>query len=178
MDRETFKFIDGNLGNAINNTNVATVAIRDYYKQGYIELTWNDSKQVTPTKKKLEIPISHIVEINVITEEMLENKSMIARGTIGFFALPYLVTGVVAGPLILAGAVIGALTGIGKKKKKHDILIISYLEENEPDDLKMILLNPDTNADFGKAYIQKKIIFAERLSAKDEITPKADFVVV
>lgn len=67
-------------------------------------------------KKKFELDLDRITAAEALrkTDLLQKDKSVIARGVIG---------GVLIGPL---GAIIGGMSGIGKKNKKGDYLVLNY----------------------------------------------------
>lgn len=75
-----------------------------------------------------EIPLERIIEAEFITEEYLKDKSVIKRAIVGSFLSPM-------------GALIGGLSGVGKKNSKKQLYSITYLNSN--DEIKNITLDPN-----------------------------------
>ncbi|HZG16969.1 MAG TPA: hypothetical protein VE710_18415 [Candidatus Bathyarchaeia archaeon] len=71
------------------------------------------------------------------TDLLTKDKSIIARGVVG---------GVILGPL---GAILGGMTGIGKKKIKGSFLVINYKPKGS-DDTEVIIINM-----FNMSFAQK-----------------------
>lgn len=94
-------------------------------KNFYFEASLNEdetSLKMRVGQKEVNLPISKIqaVEIGTETEILEKSKSVIGRGAVG----------ALFGPV---GAIIGAVSGTGtkKKEKKKNLLVISYMGNNK-----------------------------------------------
>lgn len=114
-----FEFVDG----------IAFVSNGEKMKLAYHRnLVFFDSKM----KDVMSIEYSDITNAEVLTETEEENKSVIGRAIVG---------GLLLGPV---GAVVGGISGTGKKEKNHYFLRITYGDENKSVILKSYDKTPKT----------------------------------
>nr|DAU68323.1 MAG TPA: hypothetical protein [Caudoviricetes sp.] len=103
----------------------------------YFELLYDDKKLYLNSLKlgifkneilkSFEIPLQKIVDIDYITEEYMQDKSVIKRAIIGSFINPL-------------GAIIGGMSGIGQKKAKKQLYSITFLASD--DTIKNVVFDP------------------------------------
>ena len=148
----------------------------------------------------LKIPMSHIVDIEFVTEETLVQRTKGGRkgtligATLGGGAVLALLAPVIAVPGSIAavggsiayltgagavaggssGGILGVISNFTKKKVKQNHFIIAYLDESAPEDLKMIILNANTS--LGNSFVRDKMAFAEMLISQVSRTKKAYLV--
>ena len=68
------------------------------------------------------------------------------------------------------GAAVGVLSGLATKVKQENCFMISYLEDDDPENLKLIVL------ECGKSFQDDAIKFFRILEEQDKTTPKSDIV--
>lgn len=110
-----------------------------------------DKLIIEADKKTFELSYDQLVAAEALrkTELLKKDKSVIARGVVG---------GVLLGPI---GAIIGGMSGIGKKKIKGDFLVLNYVPSGSNETKVMIF---DTK-DFLKAMKLAKFL-KDRLPTK------------
>jgi len=138
----------------------------------------------------LKIPMSHVVEVDFLSNEVEEEKSILLRALAGvaIASSPIIGIGIISGmsPLyilkgiaiiknvVIGGGVIGALTGFGKKTVQENHCIITYLDEKDPTDLKILIL--DANATIGNTFVKDRKAFTEQLRSHVNRSKRADCV--
>lgn len=131
---------------------------------------------------RLEIPWQNVVEVQHFKvdkkkKKKEENKSLLKSGLklLAFAGLVAISGGAVlilgAGKALLASGALLIIDNVAKKAKKEDCFMISYLEEDDPENLKVIVV------EHGKFLLKQATeFFNEVIIAKCNQTPKADFV--
>ena len=163
-------------------------------------VTWKQGEITIVAKQQgiLKIPMSHVVEVDFISSGTAQN-SIFLRALIGIAVtggaavtggtavaaanglslLSSLKFGAFVGAffgndIVLTGSVVGALSNSGKKAKHENHCIISYLDESNPTDLKLVIL--DANASIGNTFVKDRKAFAEQLRSHVNRSEKAECV--
>lgn len=97
-------------------------------------------------RQTYRIPLENVVDLNIVTEKEMKDKSVIGRGVLGAVLLGS------------TGAILGGMSGVGKKEKSFYALVISYLSPNTPNELKNIVLDAEFAGWLGKNQSQVKQI--------------------
>jgi len=188
-----FDYVDGTLDN-VNQGNFI-----EFEDMGsHIRVSKNPNLEEN-RRTTLEIPKENIVELQhytVTPSKKKTNKGLYALGgalilgglmftplgpaiagaklmSLGLaaskFAGAFAVGGAVYG--VVGGAYVDVMNSIAKKAKQKNIFMISYLDEGDPENLKVIVL------EHGEKRVSIPIHVFNRIIEKSNDSPKADFVV-
>ena len=176
MEKWTYSYVDGTVEGIEQGQSVEVINESDG-----ICVVMNADYSMTILKRD-------VVDMQHFTVEKKKNwgKRIVGGALAGLAVVfaPFLGIGVAASlPLLLilkatvlfkgvmiGGVAIGIITGISKKAKEENCFMISYLDESDPENLKVIIV------EHGKKNLEESVTFFNEIVENAYQTPKADYV--
>lgn len=104
-----------------------------------------------------KIPLENIIDLDIVTEKELKEKSVMGRGVAGALLL---------GPV---GAILGGMSGVGRKAKSIFMLSIAYVSPSAPGEVKNMMFN----AEYAGWLAQNQGMVRQIKKARKGIAPSA-----